>query len=504
MADNVTLNSGSGGDSLAADDISGVKYPRGKIVIGADGTNDGDVSATNPLPVKGTGTAGTANAGVVTVQGIASMTPIQVADNGGTISIDDGSGSITVDGTVAVSGTVAVTDNSGSLTVDDGGGSLTVDGTVAVSGTVAVTDNSGSLTVDDGGSSLTVDGSVTVAGSGTAGTANAGVVTIQGIASMTPVQIADNGTTISVDDGAGSLTVDGTVSITGTVAVTDNSGSLTVDDGGSSLTVDGSVAVTNAGTFAVQVDGSALTALQLLDDVVLAEDAAHASGDKGVMALTVRQNTAAALSGTDSDYQPLITDTNGRLHVIEPSAANSLTSLQLIDDTVYTDDAAFTPGTSKVLAIAGQCDETATDSVDEGDAGALRITADRKLITTEYAHAAGGGTAYAALSTAAVLAASVKASAGKVLSVQAFNNGANEVFCRIYNMATSPGTGDAANIVWRGMIPGNAAGAGFAISFGSVGLACGTGIGIRVSGAVADNDATSLAANEVMFNLQYA
>ena len=49
------------------------------------------------------------------------------------------------------------------------------------------------------------------------------------------------------------------------------------------------------------------------------EDAAHASGDAGVMDLTVRQNTAAALSGTDGAYQPLITDTNGRLHVIASS-----------------------------------------------------------------------------------------------------------------------------------------------------------------------------------------
>ena len=46
-----------------------------------------------------------------------------------------------------------------------------------------------------------------------------------------------------------------------------------------------------------------------------AEDAAHSSGNVGVMALTVRQDTAAALADTDADYQPLITDANGRLHV---------------------------------------------------------------------------------------------------------------------------------------------------------------------------------------------
>ena len=51
MADNTVLNTGSGGDTIATDDIGGVKYPRSKITIGADGTNDGDVSSANPLPI---------------------------------------------------------------------------------------------------------------------------------------------------------------------------------------------------------------------------------------------------------------------------------------------------------------------------------------------------------------------------------------------------------------------------------------------------------------------
>ena len=50
-----------------------------------------------------------------------------------------------------------------------------------------------------------------------------------------------------------------------------------------------------------------------------AEDAAHSSGDVGVAAMTVRQDTAAALSGTDGDYQPLITNASGHLHVVLPT-----------------------------------------------------------------------------------------------------------------------------------------------------------------------------------------
>jgi hypothetical protein len=59
---------------------------------------------------------------------------------------------------------------------------------------------------------------------------------------------------------------------------------------------------------------------------------------------------------------------------------SALTSLQLIDDIIKTDDAAFTPATDKVAMIGAQADETSPDSVDEGDAGALRMTLDRMLL----------------------------------------------------------------------------------------------------------------------------
>ena len=54
MADNVTANPGTGGATFATDDIGGVQFPRHKLIIGADGVNDGDVSAANPLPITAT------------------------------------------------------------------------------------------------------------------------------------------------------------------------------------------------------------------------------------------------------------------------------------------------------------------------------------------------------------------------------------------------------------------------------------------------------------------
>lgn len=56
---------------------------------------------------------------------------------------------------------------------------------------------------------------------------------------------------------------------------------------------------------------SILTELQNLSH---AEDAIHTSTDMGIMAFTVRKDTPSALA-SDGDYQPAITDANGRLHV---------------------------------------------------------------------------------------------------------------------------------------------------------------------------------------------
>lgn len=44
-----------------------------------------------------------------------------------------------------------------------------------------------------------------------------------------------------------------------------------------------------------------------------AEDAVHASGDVGVMALSVRSDAGATTSSATGDYTPLLTDSKGRL-----------------------------------------------------------------------------------------------------------------------------------------------------------------------------------------------
>lgn len=82
-------------------------------------------------------------------------------------------------------------------------------------------------------------------------------------------------------------------------------------------------AVTNAGTFAVQassvVPGTGATNLGK------AEDAAHSSGDVGVMSLFVRNDTRGTLSGTDGDYTPGQLNASGDLRVDASAVAVPVT-----------------------------------------------------------------------------------------------------------------------------------------------------------------------------------
>lgn len=221
MADNTTLNTGTGGDIIATDDISGVKFQRVKIAIGADGVNDGDVSATNPIPI---------------------------------------------DGTVVVTGTVAVTDNSSSLTVD---GSVTANQPASTAYKVIISDGTSDVPIDaahsDGETNTEnhIDiGAKTMYFNGTTWDRMRGTVAdglLVNLGTNNDVTITG---TVAVTDNAGSLTVDGTVAATqsgtwvlgansgvdiGDVTINNASGAsaVNIQDGGNSITVDGTVTVTD-------------------------------------------------------------------------------------------------------------------------------------------------------------------------------------------------------------------------------------------------------------------
>jgi hypothetical protein len=86
MADNTQLSTNIGsGDIIASDDIGSVKFPRGKLTLGADGVNDGDVSAANPLPVTAPTALPTTNSVLAAAIGTPGSTlPVSAVQAGGT------------------------------------------------------------------------------------------------------------------------------------------------------------------------------------------------------------------------------------------------------------------------------------------------------------------------------------------------------------------------------------------------------------------------------------
>lgn len=95
-------------------------------------------------------------------------------------------------------------------------------------------------------------------------------------------------------------------------------------------------------------------------------------------------NATSPQNTNTKDLDPLVqsTGTSSLKRAVGPIAAAGIGET-IANQGVATDvdDAAFTPGTSSVVVAGALADETATDSVDEGDAGALRMTLNRRLIT---------------------------------------------------------------------------------------------------------------------------
>lgn len=279
-----------------------------------------------------------------------------------------------------------------------------------------------------------------------------------------------------------------------------------------------------------------------------AEDAAHATGDVGVMALSVRQNTAASTSGTDGDYQPLITDTNGRLHVITGPSTGTIevvgdvaqdaavagnpilngarastatpTAMSADGDAVHlwatrngalvvagrvVDDAAFGVATDRVQPSGFLADETSTDSVDEGDAGIARMTLDRKQVVTQYVHAAAGGWSPYKNVDVDEAKYDIKTSAGKLGWLHVINRSTGVRYLKFYDLAAASVTVGTTTPVLSFPVPtmADTNGAGFTINFGDAGVQFSTAICVVATTGVADSDTGAPGANDVVLNCGY-
>ncbi len=98
---------------------------------------------------------------------------------------------------------------------------------------------------------------------------------------------------------------------------------------------------------------------------------------------------------------------------------------------------------------------------------------------------------------------SVKASAGTITTIAAVNiNETTVSYLKIYDKATAPIVGLDIPVMTI-PIPTNIQGAGIVIPIPN-GVTFSNGIGIAITGGVADSDTTAVLADEVVINLTYA
>jgi hypothetical protein len=505
MANNVQLSAGTAdGAVIATDDIGAVHYQYTKIGIGADDTftilvggagavaagvqrvtlasDDPAVVDLAALEVLLTTQAGYLD-GIETLIGTTNTntgnaaTSLSVLDDwdntasdGASVSGDVAHDAVDAGEPVKIGGyakAAAPTDVSadgdrvnawfdlaGRLQVGDGGGSLTVDGTVAVTNagitTIAGAVSGTEMQVDVLTSALPT-GAATAAKQpalGTAGTASSDVITVQGIASMTALVVDGSGVTQPVSHAA----------LTELAAAINASSQVDVNLAASNATVTVDLGVNNDVTVTGTVD------LGATDNAVL--DA-----------------IAASVAAIDTDATTIIGHVDGieaLLGTMDADTGSILTAVQLIDNPIVADDAAFSPATTSVNMAGFFADEGSTDSIDEGDGGAARMTLDRKQIVTPYVHAAAGGASGYNNTDVQETDVQIKGSAGKIFSIYAWNMTAGPLWLKLHNALAASVTPGTTAPTYDLMVPANADsdGAGFVIPLPPMGLQFSTGITI--------------------------
>lgn len=120
----------------------------------------------------------------------------------------------------------------------------------------------------------------------------------------------------------------------------------------------------NTSALALETGGnlaSVKTNTDTLVSAIKAEDAVHSTGDNGIAAWSVRQDTAASTAGTTGDYAALTTDNTGRLWV-RVGASDTLTPGTSAANLGKAEDAASATGDTMVAVASVRRDGAITTS----------------------------------------------------------------------------------------------------------------------------------------------
>jgi trimeric autotransporter adhesin len=437
--------------------------------------------STSPWIVAGGGTAGTAATGVVTVQGIASMTPLFMSSATAPVSTMNSASAnsgVNVANAAVFDDTspTAITENSfGFLrmsanrnlygTIRDAAGNerganvnasnqLNVAGPVTmVSGAVASgayasgAFASGAFASGSYASGAFATGSMvdllTVIGTKNAGTASASSLTAGGVYNSTPLTLTNTQQSSHQLDANGYLKVNVAAGGAGGGAVTIASGAVA-----SGAYSSGSIASGAMVDLGAQADAACGTA----------------TGTCSAIALLKYLNTQA--SSALPAGSALIGDVNLRQGGTALSATNGI-----------------------------------FNNILQGNAV---LSTSNPIFNRTVAGATGGASTTGNIAANNTTAVVVKASAGTLYGVQVYGIGSAPAYLKIYN-ATSATCGSGTPVK-RLMIPAAstaANGAGSNITFGSSGIAFGTGITYCVTTGIGDSDTTAPAASTFLINVDW-
>lgn len=382
-ADNIQINEGTSGKMVATEETGGANYQKIKLIDSTAASTTPTGVAASPLQVSLANTAANATPVVVDLGANNDVTATLGAETTKVIGTVNIAAAQTVAAVTSITNAVAVT-NAGITTIAGAVAGTEMQVDVLTMPSTAVT-NAGITSIDGKITACNTGAVVLAAGTAEIGNVkNSGTFAVQAAstiadgADVTLGAKADNKSTatdttaitiMSVlkqvsymlqNPASRAVTNAGTFAVQ---AVCTNAGTFAVQAactlaaettkviGTVNIAASQTIATTNAGTFAVQESGSALTALQVIDNFI--------SGSRGL--------------------------------VTEDNSADIKTAVQLIDNTVATEgSAALTSGTQ----VYGKYDSTLPTAVDDGDAvniltdkyGRALVGTDPNIVRVEYSH----------------------------------------------------------------------------------------------------------------------
>lgn len=273
------------------------------------------------------------------------------------------------------------------------------------------------------------------------------------------------------------------------------------------ITYDGSTWATISADAVLDPTSATLATQAVPYTLVSATNKAFLVLSKGAQGLRIKLSTAITGTGTTTPNYALLAYAPVQQTVLGAGSATigaltanqSINVAQIAGTSTATGNGTASAGCARVTiasdntAFTTNATQSGTWTVQPGN-----TANSTPWLVTPTPATSGGYSISRALSANSNNATNVKGSAGQVFGWYLYNANAAVRYLKLYNKATSPTVGTDTPVMTIPIPPGSAAN----VEFGN-GIPFGTGIGFGIVTGVADNDNTSVAANEIIVNLFY-